>query len=183
MIVSFADEETKKIFQGQTSRKLPPNIQRTARRKLLYLDDADDLRDLLAPPGNRLEQLKGDRIGQYSIRINDQWRICFRWQEDHALDGIERKRDGGVGRAADESEAGAFLAALGGELDDAIGGLDDGAGVSGAGVAEGVRCEIDESVECGGEHGGAGAFENGGESVIEAVQEFTGIGGLRALFF
>jgi len=53
--------------------------QRTARRKLLYLDDADDLQDLLAPPGNRLEKLKGDRSGQYSLRINDQWRICFDW--------------------------------------------------------------------------------------------------------
>ena len=79
MIESFASDETKKIFLGKTSTKLPKDIQRTARRKLLYLDDADDLQDLLAPPGNRLEKLKGDRAGQYSIRINDQWRICFDW--------------------------------------------------------------------------------------------------------
>ena len=79
MIVSFASDETRKIFLGKTSTKLPPDIQRTARRKLIYLDDAEDLQDLLAPPGNRLEKLKGDRSGQYSIRINDQWRICFIW--------------------------------------------------------------------------------------------------------
>lgn len=79
MIESFASDETKKIFLGKTSTKLPKDIQRTARRKLLYLDDADDLQDLLAPPGNRLEKLKGDRAGQHSIRINDQWRICFDW--------------------------------------------------------------------------------------------------------
>lgn len=79
MIESFASDETKKIFLGKTSTKLPKDIQRTARRNLLYLDDADDLQDLLAPPGNRLEKLKGDRAGQHSIRINDQWRICFDW--------------------------------------------------------------------------------------------------------
>ena len=79
MIESFASDETKKIFLGKTSTKLPKDIQRTARRKLLYLDDADDLQDLLAPPGNKLEKLKGDRAGQNSIRINDQWRICFDW--------------------------------------------------------------------------------------------------------
>jgi proteic killer suppression protein len=66
--------------------KLPKDIQRTARRKLLYLDDAEDLQDLLAPPGNRLEKLKGNRAGQYSIRINDQWRICFRWISGKAKD-------------------------------------------------------------------------------------------------
>lgn len=79
MIESFASDEAKKIFLGKTSTKLPKDIQRTARRNLLYLDDADDLQDLLAPPGNRLEKLKGDRAGQHSIRINDQWRICFDW--------------------------------------------------------------------------------------------------------
>ena len=79
MIESFASDETKKIFLGQLSNKLPKDIQRTARRKLIYLDDAEDLQDLLAPRGNRLEKLKGNRAGQYSIRINDQWRICFRW--------------------------------------------------------------------------------------------------------
>lgn len=84
MIESFADRETEKIFNGQASRKLPSTIQRTARRKLLYLDDADDLRDLRSPPGNRLEPLPGDRAGQYSIRINEQWRICFYWQDGKA---------------------------------------------------------------------------------------------------
>jgi proteic killer suppression protein len=79
VIESFASEETRKIFLGNLSNKLPKDIQRTARRKLLYLDDAEDLQDLLAPPGNRLEKLKGDRAGQYSIRINDQWCICFHW--------------------------------------------------------------------------------------------------------
>jgi proteic killer suppression protein len=86
VIESFASGETKKIYFGQASTKLPRDIQRTARRKLLYLNDAEDIRDLLAPPGNRLEKLKGDRSGQYSIRINDQWRICFEW-----LDGKARK--------------------------------------------------------------------------------------------
>ncbi len=84
MIESFADSETTKIYKGLVSRKLPTAIQRTARRKLLYLDDAEDLRDLLAPPGNRLEKLHGDRTGQYSIRINDQWRICFYWETGKA---------------------------------------------------------------------------------------------------
>jgi proteic killer suppression protein len=84
VIESFASDETKKIFLGKTSSKLPKDIQRTARRKLLYLDDAEDLQDLLAPPGNRLEKLKGDKVGQYSIRINDQWRICFKWSDNKA---------------------------------------------------------------------------------------------------
>lgn len=84
MIESFANPETEKIFHGIVSRKLPPDIQRTARRKLLYLHDAEDLQDLLAPPGNRLEKLRSDREGQYSIRINNQWRICFKWQQGRA---------------------------------------------------------------------------------------------------
>jgi len=84
VIESFASDETKKIFLGKTSTKLPKDIQRTARRKLIYIDDADDLQDLLAPPGDRLEKLKGNRAGQYSIRINDQWRICFEWVENKA---------------------------------------------------------------------------------------------------
>ena len=84
MIESFASDETEKIFRGKTSAKLPKDIQRTARRKLLYLDDAEDLQDLLAPPGNRLEKLKSDRAGQHSIRINDQWRICFKWSDNKA---------------------------------------------------------------------------------------------------
>ena len=84
MIESFASDETEKIFSGIASRKLPANMQRTARRKLLYLDEAENLQDLLAPPGNRLEKLKGNRSGQYSIRINDQWRICFDWVKNNA---------------------------------------------------------------------------------------------------
>ena len=84
MIESFASDETEKIFRGKTSTKLPKDIQRTARRKLIYLDDAVDLQDLLAPPGNRLEKLKGNRAGQHSIRINDQWKICFKWSDNKA---------------------------------------------------------------------------------------------------
>ena len=86
MIESFADPEAEKIFKGIVSRELPLTIQRTARRKLVYLDDADDLRDLFAPPGNRLEALCGDREGQYSIRINDQYRVCFKWEKGKARD-------------------------------------------------------------------------------------------------
>ncbi len=86
MIVSFGDNETRLIFQGTASRKLPADIQRTARRKLIYLDSARDFRDLLSPPGNQLEALKGDRKGQHSIRINDQWRICFTWSTDTSGD-------------------------------------------------------------------------------------------------
>lgn len=84
MIESFASAETEKIYRGVVSRRLPQDIQRTARRKLLYLHGAENLRDLLAPPGNRLEQLRGDRAGQYSIRINDRWRICFTWAAGQA---------------------------------------------------------------------------------------------------
>ncbi len=84
MIGSFADEETRKIHSGVPSRSFPRVIQRIARRKLIYLDDAETLHDLFAPPGNRLERLKGDRKGQYSIRINDQWRVCFDWTNNRA---------------------------------------------------------------------------------------------------
>ncbi len=84
MIGSFADEEIRKIHDGIPSRKWPRDIQRVARRKLIYIDDAENLQDLLAPPGNRLEKLKGDRKGQYSIRINDQWRVCFDWTNNRA---------------------------------------------------------------------------------------------------
>ena len=80
MIESFACAETEKVFRAQVSRELPPDIQRTARRKLLQLQAATQLRDMAVPPGNRLEALKGGRAGQHSIRINDQWRICFRWE-------------------------------------------------------------------------------------------------------
>jgi proteic killer suppression protein len=88
MIGSFADEETRKIHGGILSKKLPRDIQRGARRKLIYLDDAENLQDLLAPPGNQLEKLKVDRKGQYSIRINDQWRICFDWT-NHRAESVE----------------------------------------------------------------------------------------------
>ena len=84
MINSFACSETENIFRGERSRKLPPNIQNTARRKLEYLHRARTLLDLRMPPGNRLEALKGGRKGQYSIRINDQWRICFKWLDENA---------------------------------------------------------------------------------------------------
>jgi toxin HigB-1 len=84
VIESFASDGTRSIYLGKISTKLPKDIQRTARRKLIYLDDADNLQDLLAPPGNRLEKLKGNRSGQYSIRINDQWRICFEWVDNKA---------------------------------------------------------------------------------------------------
>jgi proteic killer suppression protein len=80
MIESFACTETDKVFQGQVSRRLPTDIQRAARRKLLQLQAATQLRDLAVPPGNRLEALKGGRAGQHSIRVNDRWRICFRWE-------------------------------------------------------------------------------------------------------
>jgi proteic killer suppression protein len=84
VIIAFRCGETEKIFRGERSRKLPPDIQNTARRKLEYLHRARRLSDLQAPPGNRLEALKGDRKGQHSIRINDQWRICFVWNEGNA---------------------------------------------------------------------------------------------------
>ena len=86
MIRSFACHETECLFNDQTARRLPPQIHRSARRKLLLLHQARQLNDLRAPYGNRLEALKGDRKGQLSIRINDQWRICFRWQGQDAFD-------------------------------------------------------------------------------------------------
>lgn len=84
MIKSFADAETEKLFAGSASRHLPPDIQRTARRKLLQLDASDRLDIMRLPPGNRMEALKGSRRGQPSIRINDQWRLCFRWAGEDA---------------------------------------------------------------------------------------------------
>jgi Plasmid maintenance system killer protein len=80
MIKGFASKETEKLVNRQLSRKLPPNIQRVARRKLEILDAAESLQDLRIPPSNHLEKLSGDRKNQYSIRINDQWRICFEWK-------------------------------------------------------------------------------------------------------
>ena len=79
MIRNFKDKETQKIFERQRSRKLPSDIQQVALRKLRMLNRAETLQDLRVPPANRLERLVGNRNGQYSIRINDQWRICFEW--------------------------------------------------------------------------------------------------------
>jgi proteic killer suppression protein len=81
MIVSFRDRETERIWKGEGSRRLPPWILGAAIRKLRLLEHAASLAELTAPPGNRLEALSGERLGQYSIRINIQWRICFRWTE------------------------------------------------------------------------------------------------------
>lgn len=81
MIQSFADDETELIWQGRRSRRLPGDIQSIALRKLRLLHAARLLQDLRVPPGNRLESLKGNRAGQWSIRINDQWRICFTWED------------------------------------------------------------------------------------------------------
>lgn len=86
VIRSFADRETEKVFSRQLSRKLPPDIQRSAGRKLELLNVARVLEDLRVPPGNRLEKLTGDRKGQHSIRINDRWRICFLWRSGDAYD-------------------------------------------------------------------------------------------------
>ncbi|HEX4890607.1 MAG TPA: type II toxin-antitoxin system RelE/ParE family toxin [Alphaproteobacteria bacterium] len=86
MIRSFGDKRTAAIFAGYAVRDLPPQLQRRAREKLLALDAAVRLDDLRAPPGNRLETLRGNRRGQSSIRINDQWRICFVWRNDEAWD-------------------------------------------------------------------------------------------------
>ena len=80
VIESFADNETERVFHRQFSKKLPQDIQRIARRRLLLLDAATDINDPRVPPGNRLDKLAGDRAGQYSIRINDQYRICFTWR-------------------------------------------------------------------------------------------------------
>lgn len=86
MISTFADREAERIWQGRASRRLPQAIQHVARRKLRMLNNATSLHDLRVPPGNRLEQLQGDMAGQYSIRINNQWRICFRWHANQAWD-------------------------------------------------------------------------------------------------
>ena len=86
MIRNFADKEAEKICGGTPSRRLPADIQSVARRKLRMLGNASVLDDLRVPPANRLEAFKGSRKGQYSIRINDQWRICFRWNDADAHD-------------------------------------------------------------------------------------------------
>ena len=79
MLLSFSDADTARVWQRERVRKLHPDIQRIALRKLLILDAAESVNDLRIPPGNRLEKLSGNRSGQYSIRVNEQWRICFRW--------------------------------------------------------------------------------------------------------
>jgi toxin HigB-1 len=84
MIKSFKCKETNKIWFGKFSRKFPATIQRIARRKLIHIDSAIDLLDLKVPPGNRLHLLSGNREGQHSISINEQWRICFIWQNANA---------------------------------------------------------------------------------------------------
>lgn len=86
MIVTFADKETERIWNGSRSRKLPPHIQDRARAKLLILEAADSLDDLRSPPSNRLHELKSNRLGQHSISINTQWRICFVWKDGQAHD-------------------------------------------------------------------------------------------------
>ena len=89
MIKSFGNRLADDLFYDKLSREVrsfPPKLRRAARRKLLYLHDANELADLRAPPGNRLETLKGKLVGCHSIRINDQWRIVFRWQSGNALD-------------------------------------------------------------------------------------------------
>jgi toxin HigB-1 len=86
VIKSFQNKETAKIFRRERSKKLPLGIQQVAFRKLRMLHRAQSLQDLRVPPSNHLEKLSGDRVGQYSIRINDQWRICFVWLDQDAYD-------------------------------------------------------------------------------------------------
>lgn len=88
MIRSFRSKETERIFSRERARRLPSDIQQVALRKLRMLNRAVTLQDLRVPPANRLEKLSGGRTGQYSIRINDQWRICFEWKEGNA-DNVE----------------------------------------------------------------------------------------------
>lgn len=86
MIISFKDKEAEKLFNGKFSARLPQDIQRTASMKLTMLNAATMLETLRVPPSNNLEPLRGDRQGQHSIRINRQWRICFRWDDGNAVD-------------------------------------------------------------------------------------------------
>lgn len=86
MIRNFADKEAQRIWSGTASRRLPGDIQAVVRRKLRMLNNAATLDDLRIPPANRLEALKGNRKGQHSIRVNDQWRVCFRWKDGDAFD-------------------------------------------------------------------------------------------------
>jgi toxin HigB-1 len=86
MIKGFRDKDAKRIWRGECVRRFAPDLQRIARRKLRMLNNARILDDLRVPPGNRLEALRGDRAGQHSLRINDQWRICFVWCDGDVLD-------------------------------------------------------------------------------------------------
>ena len=86
VIITFKNKDTEKIWNGYYARGFPPGIQKIARRKLIHIHSAINLNDLSVPPGNRLHPLEGRRKGQYSIRINDQWRICFRWHEGNAYE-------------------------------------------------------------------------------------------------
>ncbi|MGQ0562350.1 MAG: type II toxin-antitoxin system RelE/ParE family toxin [Gemmatimonadota bacterium] len=86
MIKSFADRATERMFSREPVRRFPSELHRVRLRKLVVLHAANVLDDLRVPPGNRLEKLRGDRSGQYSIRVNDQWRVCFRWSEGNAYD-------------------------------------------------------------------------------------------------
>jgi proteic killer suppression protein len=86
VIRSFRSRIAEEVWRGEVARRLPPDIQEVARRKLRMLNNAQDLADLRVPPGNRLERLRGDRTGQYSIRINDPWRICFEWKNTDAYE-------------------------------------------------------------------------------------------------
>ena len=86
MIRGFKDKETERVWQGNRSRRLPHNVQDSARRKLRMLNNAQSTEDLRIPPANRLEALKGNRRGQHSIRINNQWRVCFVWRDGEAYD-------------------------------------------------------------------------------------------------
>ncbi len=86
MIKSFADSETERLFAREPVRRLPSDLLRTMLRKLVVLDAAEQLDELRVPPGNRLEKLRGEQLGQHSIRVSDQWRICFRWRDGDAYD-------------------------------------------------------------------------------------------------
>ena len=86
MIKSFRNKETEKIWMQETSKKLPMEIQKIGLRKLVMINASIDLNDLKIPPSNHLEKLKGNREGQYSIRVNDQWRICFKWKDGNSFE-------------------------------------------------------------------------------------------------
>jgi toxin HigB-1 len=86
MIRSFRDRDTERLAKRERVKRWSPKLQKAALRKLRMIDTAEEVMDLRVPPGNRLERLKGDRAGQYSIKINDQWCVCFRWEQGHAHD-------------------------------------------------------------------------------------------------